>query len=185
MLRHPKGRTVLTMFVLTNIVYVFMLTVTIPAIMKFTGGLEIFDMMPGGYSYTYAAELLEKLGNEGREYYLYRQIPADVIYPGLFAICYSMMIAYFLMKTGKLNTKLKYLSYLPIAAGLFDYLENICIIIMLKSFPDLSQGTVTAGNIFSVSKSVSTTISFTVIIVLLIITIVLKIKRRHTRSSLQ
>ena len=173
------------MFVLTNIVYVFMLAVTIPGLMKFTGGAEIFDMMPGGYSYTYAAELLEKLGNEGREYYLYRQIPADMIYPGLFAICYSMMIAYFLMKTGKLNTKLKYLSYLPIAAGLFDYLENICIIIMLKSFPDLSQGTVTAGNIFSVSKSVSTTISFTVIIVLLIITIVLKIKRRHTRSSLQ
>jgi hypothetical protein len=181
----PKGRTVLTMFVLTNIVYVFMLTLTIPGVIKFTGGKEIFDMLPGGYSYTYAAELLEKLGNEGREYYLYRQIPADMIYPGLFAISYALIIAYFLGKTGKLNTKLKYLSYLPIAAGLFDYLENICIIIMIKSFPDLSRSTVTAGNIFSVSKSVSTTISFTVIIVLLIIFAAVKIKRRPDRSSLQ
>ncbi len=178
-----NGKKVLILFILTNTVYVFMLAVTIPAVMQYTCGMDLLDMMPGGYSAEYVMTLLNKLGDTGRNTYLYKQIPADMIYPLLFAIGYSLLLGYILNKLGKFESRFYYLCYIPMLAGLFDYLENIGLIIMLRSYPDISKGLIQTTSIFSVCKSGSTTIFFVTLIVLLVILAVIKIKRRPQRSS--
>jgi hypothetical protein len=48
--RNINGREVLLLFILTNIIYAIMMTVTIPKVMSNTQGLKLLDMMPGGYT---------------------------------------------------------------------------------------------------------------------------------------
>lgn len=164
-----SGKKVMALFILTNIVYVFMLTVTIPSTMEFANGMKLLDMMPTGYDWNYVTELFSSLGESGRHVYLTRQIPVDMIYPLLFGISYCLLLAYFLKKLNKLYVPYTYLCLLPIIAGAADYLENLGIIIMLKSYPQLKETAVYATNICSLIKSISTSIFFLVLIVILLL----------------
>ena len=164
-----SGKKVLGLFILTNAVYLFMLTVTIPKTMAFSNGMKLLDMMPTGYNSNYIRELFNALGDIGRGTYLTNQIPVDMVYPLLFALTYCLLLAYFLKKLNKLIAPFSYLCLLPIIAGIADYLENFGIIAMLKSYPDLTEITVKTTNSFSVLKSISTSVFFIVLIIVLII----------------
>jgi len=167
--RKISGKKVLGLFILTNVVYVFMLTVTIPKTMGFSNGMKLLDMMPMGYDLKYVSELFNSLGEIGRGTYLTSQIPVDMIYPLLFGLTYCMLLAYFLKKLNKFNTPFTYLCLLPIIAGIADYLENFGIIAMLKSYPDLTEIAVKTTSSFSVLKSISTSVFFIVLIIVLIL----------------
>jgi hypothetical protein len=160
-------------------VYAFMLLVTFPMVMDFSGVMKLFDMMPMGYDPSYAVSLLENLGVEGRNVYLYRQIPVDMIYPFLFGISYCVLLAYFLNKVNGLKNHYFYLCLVPVFAGLFDYLENFGIVTMLVSYPDLWTPVIHLTNFFSVLKSLLSTIGFSVIIFLLLIFGVKKLIRKR------
>ena len=175
---HISGKKVLGLFILTNSVYVFMLTVTIPKTMEFSNGMKLLDMMPTGYDLNYVNELFNSLGEIGRHTYLTNQIPLDMIYPLLFGITYCLILAYFLNKLNNLNLPYTYLYLMPIIAGIADYLENFGIITMLKSFPNITTVTVKLTNYFSIIKSASTSIFFIVLIVILIILGVKAINRK-------
>lgn len=166
--RNIDGKKVLLLFVLTNMVYLFMLTVTIPWVMEFSGGMKLFDMMPMGYDPEYALLLLDKLGEEGRHVYLYNQIPVDMIYPLLFGITYCLLIAWILNKLNTLKKEPFYLCLLPLLAGLFDLLENFSVINMLLTYPYLTDVAIQTARLFTVFKSLFSTISFTVMIVLMV-----------------
>ena len=99
--RHATGKVVLILFIITMASYVFMLAYTIPEVMDFANGMKILDMMPLGYSSEYVHILLETLGEDGRDYYLYRQIPADTIYPFMFMLGYSFLLGYIFKKSFK------------------------------------------------------------------------------------
>lgn len=167
--RNINGKRILLLFVLTNIIYVIMLAITIPKVMSFSGGMKLLDMMPTGYNAEYVNALLSALGENGRNAYLFNQLPVDMIYPFLFGVSYCLILAYILNKVGKFETRLFYFCFLPLFSGLFDYFENIGIITMLKSYPNnpiiLSQIT----NVFSVLKSSFTTFYFIVLIIFLIV----------------
>lgn len=166
--RNVKGRKVFTFFVLTYVVYALMLLVTIPKVMGFSDGMKIFDMMPFGYSSEYANTLLNSLGEEGRHVYLFLQIPLDMIYPFLFGVGNSLLLAFFLNKLRHLKTPYIYLCLLPLLAGSFDYLENFGVSAMLFSFPDISDLLIQTTSMFSVAKSLLTSIYFVVLIVVLL-----------------
>jgi len=166
--KNISGKKVLGLFILTNVVYVFMLTVTIPKTMEFSNGMKLLDMMPTGYDLNYVSELFSSLGENGRRTYLTNQIPVDMIYPLLFGLSYCLLLGYFLKKLNKLNTPFTYLCLLPIIAGIADYLENFGIITMLNSYPDLTQITTKTTNIFTILKSSSTTVFFLFLIIIII-----------------
>ncbi|WP_289054347.1 hypothetical protein [Carboxylicivirga marina] len=169
LLNNMTGRMVLMLFVLCNLVYVGMLMVTIPQTMQFANGMDLLDMMPMGYDVDYVSKLLTILGEEGRYVYQWRQIPVDMMYPFLFILCYSAMMAYVLRKIKKLRTSLWYLCLIPLIAGLFDYAENFGIIGLLNSYPNISLSLVSLTSVFSVIKSTSTTLYFLILIVLLLV----------------
>jgi hypothetical protein len=162
-----RGKRVLLLFVLTNLVYALMLSVTIPQTVEFAGGMKLLDMMPTGYDSEYVNTLFAALGEAGRETYLYRQIPVDMLYPLLFAVTYCLVMAYFLKKLGKLHTSWFYLCLLPLLAGLADYLENGSIVIMVNSYPEVSPTSVAAANIFTLVKSGATSVYFTSLLVVM------------------
>lgn len=167
--RNIAGKKVLLFFLLANLIYVLMLTITIPKVMAFSNGIKLLDMMPAGYDFEYVNLLFNTLGQEGRNTYLYTQIPLDMLYPLLFGISFCLVLAYFLNRLNKLRTPFIYLCLLPIIAGSFDYLENIGIVTLLSNYPDIAINTVKITNIFSLIKSTSTTIYFVVLMITFII----------------
>lgn len=178
-----SGKKVIGLFILTNAVYIFMLTVTIPKTMGFANGMKLLDMMPTGYDLSYVSKLFKALGEIGRATYLTNQLPVDMIYPLLFGLTYCLLLAYFLKKLNKFNTPYSYLCLLPIIAGISDYLENFGIIIMLNSYPDLTEVLVMTTNIFSVLKSISTSVFFITLIIVLISLGLTTIKRKKTSAK--
>ena len=177
------GKKVLLLFVLTNLVYAIMLIVTIPKTMTFSNGMKLLDMMPMGYNSEYINSLFEALGKNGRQVYLYNQLPIDMIYPFLFGISYCLLIGYFLKKLNKSRSVFFYLCFLPLIAGLADYLENFGIIIMLNSYPNLSQTSMVATNMFSVVKSMTTTVFFVALIIALLMLGIKTMKERKTSAN--
>jgi hypothetical protein len=145
--------------------------------------MKLLDMMPIGYESEYKNSLLETLGVNGRKVYLYNQIPVDMVYPILFGISYCLLIAYFLKKINKLNSTFFYLCFLPIIAGIADYLENFGIINMLNNYPNLSQFSMDATNVFSIMKSTTTTIYFIALISILLLFGVKTAKARKTNAN--
>jgi len=177
--KNISGKKVLGLFILTNLVYTFMLTVTIPKTMEFANGMKLLDMMPTGYDLNYVSELFTSLGENGRLTYLTNQIPVDMFYPLLFGLSYCLLLGFFLKKLNRLNSPFIYLCVIPIIAGVADYLENIGIITMLKNYPALKESAVYTTNIFSVIKSISTSIFFIALIIILI-TLGIKVVNRKT-----
>jgi len=178
-----SGKIILGLFILTNIIYVYMLMVTIPKTMEFSKGMKLLDMMPTGYDWNYVNELFNTLGENGRKYYLTNQIPVDMFYPILFGLSYSLIFAYFLKKIEKLSTSFIYLCLLPIIGGIADYLENFGIIKMLNNYPDLTETTVNMTNTFSVLKSTSTSIFFIALIGIIILLGIKFVKRNKTSAN--
>jgi hypothetical protein len=91
-----------------------------------------------------------------------------MIYPFLFGISNSLILAFFLNKIGKLDSVFFYVTLLPLLAGIADYMENFGIVVMLTSFPDVSPVIASLTNVFSITKSVTTTIFFIVLIMILV-----------------
>lgn len=176
MQKHSTGKVVISFFVLTMAVYLTMLSYSIPAVTAFAPQLPIFDLSPTGYSFNYASELLDALGSEGRDLYLYTQLPLDFIYPGLFSITYSLLLVWLFGKTFKGESKVYYFASVPFLAGIFDYAENVLIINMIRSFPDLQITTVKIASVFTLLKSSFTLVFF----LLLILGIVLLIKQKFS-----
>jgi hypothetical protein len=161
---HSSGKLVLSFFVLTMVVYMAMLLYTIPIVNSFAAEMKLFDLSPMGYSTSYAISLLETLGVNGRSKYLIVQLPIDFVYPALFAITYSLLLTWSFNKYLNKNSKLYYLVTIPIFVGFFDYLENVLIISMLKSYPNVSQVVVELSSLSTILKSISTSIFFVILI---------------------
>lgn len=128
-----KKKKLWIFFIITTSLYAYLMLVTVPALKAMAGGMDILDVPPF-YDATYIQELFRRLGEEGRHFYLYRQIPVDMIYPGLFAITYYQLIRFFLEKLNQ--RKLLFLSYFPIIGGISDYSENFSTITMLTHYPE-------------------------------------------------
>jgi len=174
------GKKVLIFFLLSTAIYLVMLTITIPRVMSYSGGMKILDMMPTGYDLEYVNQLFIHLGEPGRQAYLFDQIPFDLVYPALYGIGFCLVLAWFLNRIGKLQSHLIYFCLMPVVAGFFDYCENFGIIAMLRAFPEISANLVAVTNIFSILKSGLTSIYFVVLIVAMIIFLIKVIKKRNT-----
>ena len=166
--KYSTGKNVILLFSITMVVYFTILFYSIPKVVTSAPEMKLFDVSPSGYTTEYAISLLKAIGPEGRDLYLSLQLPLDFIYPGLFIISYSLLFAWLLKKNYSSESKVYYALYLPIIAGLFDYAENVFIIMMLKAYPELGSGLVTAASLATTIKSVLSSIFFTLLILSII-----------------
>lgn len=178
--KQARGKTVLILLFITLAVYSCMLFYTIPSVMNYTGGMKLPDMQPFGYSIEYMKTLLDNMGEPGRDTYLFRQIPVDMIYPLLFALTYPLLLTYLFKKGLKSSSKIHYMSIVPVAAGFFDYLENSGIIFLLVIYPRFSNTVAGLTNIFSILKSLFTTLFFVFLFIGLAAILIGKIRSLKT-----
>ena len=179
--KNIDGRNILILFIVTNLVYLTMILYSIPRIMRFSNGTKILDMLPFGYTFEYANDLFSALGAKGRNFYLYYQIPLDMVYPFLFGITYTLVLAYFLKKINKFDSPLIYLCLLPLIAAFFDYLENLGTINLLNDYPNISETEVKINNFFTLIKSMVTTLYFISLTLIMVLLGIKKISKINTR----
>ena len=161
--KYSTGKNVILLFSINMVVYLGILFYSIPKVLTSAPEMKLFDVSPSGYTTEYAISLLNAIGPEGRDLYLSLQLPLDFIYPGLFIISWPLVFAWFLKKNYSLESKVYYALYIPILAGLFDYAENVLIIMLLKTYPDLGSGLVSAASLATIIKSILSSIFMTLI----------------------
>lgn len=172
--RWASGRTVLILLIAAMAVYAYMVFVSIPSVMAFEGNLRLLDMKPLGYDMDYVRLLFHSLGTEGRQVYLTGQLPIDMIYPALFALSGCFLLAFLFKRVSPSKPGLFGLTVIPLLAGLTDYAENIGIITMLRSFPDLSPGIVQITSALTIGKSSLTMLFWLIMMVGLIVALTRK-----------
>lgn len=151
------GKIAIGAALLAASVYLAMIGVTL-AHLEFISGQAPFDMRPFGYGPAEAAELLGGLGIEGRRFYLTRQMPLDTLYPALLALTLSSTLCW--LGRGMPNRGLVRLGVtLAVGSALFDYVENLCVVAMIWSWPEVSGPLVYAASVATIAKSVMTTLA--------------------------
>ena len=104
------------------------------------------------YSVEQAYAILDSLGAQGRQFYLYKILPIDIIYPVslmFFLLCFVTTV---LKNSTKSNSIFRLLAFLPLLYLLCDWGENIGFAIMLANFPTQINIVCQISNIFTMAK---------------------------------
>lgn len=128
-----------------------MINITLDHIEAISGQVP-FDMRHFGYGLHEATQLLNGLEEDGRRYYLTRQIPIDTIYPALLGLTLVSAIFWFGLGLPK-SRFVRVGIVLSVGAVFFDYVENLAVAVMLSSWPDIPNGLVCATSTATVLKS--------------------------------
>ncbi|MDO4230440.1 MAG: hypothetical protein Q4C98_11550 [Capnocytophaga sp.] len=160
------------LFIVTMSIYLFMMLYNLPKLITLSNGFEPLDMLPF-YDSEYIIQLFEYQENEGRAFYLYRQIPIDMVYATLFGLTYYLILKHFFQKLAW--QKVSFLVFLPIVGAFFDITENISIATMLYTFPSLPEVLLRLTPYFSLLKTSFVSLS---LLVFFISGILVLVKRR-------
>lgn len=146
--------------------YCVMIFWSIPKISAQAGGLTIFDMRPGGYSFEEAKAFLAALSSEGAAFYTDVQHKFDAVYPTLLALTLGWAILRLAPAGWGRWRWLLAASALP--GMLFDYLENLDVSAMLKLGPDgITPRLVETASRHSQIKAAATSVAMGILLVLL------------------
>ena len=113
--------------------------------------VEPLDMR-SSYSHDEVVALFEILATEGRNVYTTVVGRIDMLYPLLYGSLFILVLAWLLKKVLPHRSRWMLLSFFPLVGMLFDYLENIHILKLLDTFPDLDSNTVALTERFTLLK---------------------------------
>jgi hypothetical protein len=147
----------------------------VAGLLKITDGANILDF-EFGYTHDEAYEMLTALGSEGRAFYLTKIVPMDFPFPFAYMLCYAGWIALLLQHINP-KTLYRYLLFVPILAMLFDWIENVGIIAMLRNYPSIPAWAAFAASFSGILKSSFTVGSIGIIAVFIIILIYKKTRK--------
>ena len=147
----------------------------VAGLLKITGGANILDLELG-YTYDEAYQILTALGTEGRIFYLTKIIPIDFVFPFIYMLFFTSWIA-LLIKHITDKKWCKYLLFVPVFAMLFDWIENMSIIVLLHSYPNLSAWAVFTASTVGILKMILSMGSIAIIGILIVIFIVKRIRK--------
>ena len=169
----------------TYLLYFYMILFIIPQLKELAGGLNIPDMMPTGYDPAYLYSLLVTLGHKGRNLYLFKQIPFDMIYPFLYGFSFTLLLAYIYNLLFTKDTFIRYLCLIPFLAALFDYAENIAIANLLFTFPFFSVNIARMASTFTILKSAITVLSFVLVFAGVLSVVIKRLIERFLKKGTQ
>ena len=119
------------LFGVTLLIYVVMVTWSLPRIAADAGGLRAFDLRPMGYTFAEAKEFLASLSPEGTQFYLNTQHRLDILYPGLMALTLALGL-WHLLRGAPAFVRLALLVP-PVLSAVFDFLENAHVSALLSA----------------------------------------------------
>ncbi len=174
--KYATRKYILIFFISALFFLLLMIFYSVPLVRSHANGMTILDMKFGGYPPNYAYSLFKKLGPNGRNAYLFVQIPLDMIYPLMFGIAFSLILTNIFRRAFKSKNVIQNFNIILFFVSLFDYMENICIITMLISYPSFSPA-------LAFTTSVFTTVKFAFITITLLFSILGLIKMIWNRLT--
>ncbi len=179
-------RTAITSFIIFMIMY-FLINGSpfgLAKLAEITGGQSILDMeMLKGYSVERAYEILGALGEEGRAFNMEYILPLDFPFPLTYGLFYFITLT-LIMKSIRGNAKRPWLvGIVGLCAALFDWLENIMIANLLRSYPERLEGIAQMASVFTQLKSLFTMTSMFLIIVGLLVVIIKKFNSKVSAKT--
>lgn len=110
-----------------------------------------------GYDKDQAVQVLDDIGNTTLPKYRFGLLVTDMIYP----FVYGSLLGLLLLRIWKL----KWILALPVLVMLFDIGENLSILALVDTFPELSESHVQMASFFSSAKWVMVIVTFSVLII--------------------
>ncbi|MDE0105583.1 MAG: hypothetical protein OXN89_24665 [Bryobacterales bacterium] len=135
-------------------------------------GGEVLDAK-GRYTYGEALAALQGYGETGRETYAWASATLDTLLP----LLYVSFLAGLVYRCRPTDRSWR-LAYLPVVVGVIDLGENVQIVLMLTTYPDISAGQVAIASLFTSCKGHAALICLTLAITLAVVS---WIRRVHTR----
>lgn len=132
--RYAKGWLVFILFLLDAAFMGFVMPI-IGALMKGDSGgpgpidLQIF------YSPEKAYGMIASYGDYGRSFYRNVELSADIIYPIVYTLFFSLLITWLFQRGFPAGSSMQRLNVVPFGGWLFDLLENLGIVGMLSVYP--------------------------------------------------
>ncbi len=159
--RLATGRTILILLAL----FVFFNAVIMPMvgakIQEYSGGIGPFDLQLA-YTPEQAFTMLKAYGEQGRPFYALVDLTLDVIYPVVTFLLFGALLTFLLRRGFPNNATMQKLALLPLGTILMDYLENICVVTMLMTFPNPSTLVAQLSSLFTTSKWIFVGLTFVV-----------------------
>ena len=146
-----------TPVLIVSLVATVLLAVTFP--MLPIGG-EMLDVRQG-YDHGEVMAAMAQYGEAGRRAYVWASASLDTLFP---IAAFSLLAG--LVFRLRPNERLGTLALVPIAGALFDFGENIQVMVMLASYPDISATQVAAASTFTQLKWLAINASFILVIAL-------------------
>lgn len=171
-------------FVASHFVLLLMMIFTFPVINNQIG-TKAFDLQPFGYSVSEAESIVRNLNDQTIDLYLFPQLTLlDLLYPFLLALFLSSLLFRLIKITGSKSKVASPFLIIPFLAMIFDYSENICIILMISKSIETSETIVILSSTFTVLKGALTSISWIAILVYAMKWFRLKMLEKNKKQAL-
>lgn len=127
-----------------------------------------------GFNPQKTLNMVADYGEEGRAYVAKVETTADIVYPIIYAFLFAIILTLIYR-----NKTWAWVSIIPFITMFFDFLENICIVTLLNSYPEQSSTWGTLCETFKLLKWVS----FGIIILLIVYGLISKLMKKDKLAS--
>lgn len=173
-------KNVCILFLASHFILLSMMVFTFPVINNQIG-TKAFDLQTFGYSVPIAETIVNNLNPQTTQLYLFPQLTLlDLFYPFLLALFLSSLLFRFVNIHSKLGTLMV---IIPFLAMIFDYSENICIILMISKSIEISKSFVLLSSSFTVLKSTLTSIAWLALLIYAIKWLIFIIKEKNNEQT--
>ncbi len=145
------------------------------------GSIRILDLR-FGFSPGEARQTLEAMGEGGRAAYL-RMLLADMIYPLIYGLLLIFVSSLLLDRTLARDSFWRILNLGAVDAVLFDLCENIGIMAMINTYPDIPPGLARVASICNMLKWIAIALCILVILTALMRLLVERMRRTSAASE--
>ncbi|KPJ61593.1 MAG: hypothetical protein AMJ46_00355 [Latescibacteria bacterium DG_63] len=125
-----RGWVILVLFA----AFVVFVAVTLPLLQDAPGGSVVSLDARFFYTPEEAFSTVASYGDAGG-FWILIYLTWDIVNPILYTLSFSLVISWLFQRSFKRGSKLQRLNVLPVGAGLFDLLENVCIVTLLTVHP--------------------------------------------------
>ena len=182
LIKTSSVKNICILFVASHLVLLIMMIFTLPVINDQIG-TKVFDLQTLGYSVSVAESIVENLNNETTSLYLFPQLTLlDLLYPILLALFLSSILFRLFSITETKSKIASILLVIPFMAMLFDYAENICVILMISKSLELTKTLVLLSSSLTILKGLFTSITWITILVYAIKWFRMKILERNNKK---
>ena len=165
LLKTSSIKKISILFIASHVTLLVMMIYTFPIINKQIG-TKAFDLQTLGYSLSTAQLIVNNLNEQATTLYIFPQLTLlDVLYPFLLALFLSSFL-FRLIKINKVESKItSLLLIIPFLSMLFDYSENICILLMISKTLEISKSFVILSSTFTILKSILTSFAWITVLI--------------------